>query len=322
MLAASNDSECRKYLATKETAHKLIELALNSCAENTAGKTEECHVCEALKILYNLASFDRRRCYIPGETAAVSQRRKEFAAWGGLVAIYYIDCVSVLPSVKTLLESLKLKEMEVSDLNLTLDSLKDHLSKKAANEESAFPEYLLILLNRALAKNELEPFIKAIEEEIKQKLKDNAKKSTKVMEQGKLAKAQKEDELRQKEEEEKQRREKAEQAFQECVAKAERRKKEKLEQARREQGERESRLQEKRARRKSLVMELKRRERERRAKKLLELQKVAERERHLSEAAEKKSKEHVEKKQKAFDEWLRKKNEQLKFTTESKKVSF
>eukprot|EP00826_Nyctotherus_ovalis_P057937 TRINITY_DN7938_c0_g1_i3.p1 TRINITY_DN7938_c0_g1~~TRINITY_DN7938_c0_g1_i3.p1 ORF type:complete len:117 (+),score=20.94 TRINITY_DN7938_c0_g1_i3:36-386(+) len=100
MLTASNDSECRKHTATKEIVHNLIELALNACAENTTDKTDECFVGEALKILYNLASFDRRRCYIPGETAAVSQRRREFAAWGGLVAIYYIDRVSALPSVK------------------------------------------------------------------------------------------------------------------------------------------------------------------------------------------------------------------------------
>ena len=121
----------------------MIDLALQSCDKEYAIKTEDekSYVIEAIQILYNMAAFDRVRFYIPGETANMSQRRKKFASFGGFTIIYYLSKCSEYEDIRKLFETLKVKEIQIADLTLTLESLKEYLNKKAeTNEESYFPE--------------------------------------------------------------------------------------------------------------------------------------------------------------------------------------
>lgn len=131
MTIASIDSHHKKHLIVKKVIHKLVVLALSSCDPTIMQKTEDekYYVVEAVKILYNLASFDRVRYYIPGETASVSQRRKRFSAWGGLVSLYYLNQSSVLSEVRSFFESSSMKDIQVADLILLRDTLKKLLDE-------------------------------------------------------------------------------------------------------------------------------------------------------------------------------------------------
>lgn len=135
MIAASLDSHHKKHLVTKSTIHRLISLALAACDTGTRAEERQ-YAVEAVKTLHNLASFGRVRYYIPGETASVSQRRRKFAAWGGLAGLYYVDKNAVVDEVKEGFEGSLMKDAQVADLVL----LRETVKKLASEQEDAQKE--------------------------------------------------------------------------------------------------------------------------------------------------------------------------------------
>lgn len=135
MLNASQDQLSRRYLITKEIVHGLISTAMPTCdSDGTAEKdgNDNSDVKEALRILYNLAAFDRAGYYIPGETVHVSQCRERFAMWGGLLCLYQINATAKHPEIRKFCDSTITKEMKLADISLIIDSLKLHLSSSPA----------------------------------------------------------------------------------------------------------------------------------------------------------------------------------------------
>lgn len=153
------DSHHKKYLVVKSVIHKLITLALSSCSELM--DDSKFYVVEAVKVLYNLASFDRVRYYIPGETASVSQRRKKFSAWGGMIGLYYLNQHSTLTDVKEFFENSSMKDIQVADLVLVRDTVK----KLAIEQESHKSDNVH---SSSLKENEMKPNEVEKKEEAKQ----------------------------------------------------------------------------------------------------------------------------------------------------------
>jgi hypothetical protein len=117
----------------KDIVHSLIASALESCDPKNQTATaddEKCYSKETVRALYNLASFDRTRFYIPGETAFISKNREQFVLWGGLVALYYISTHAQHPDVKKFCENTKLKDIETVDLDLINAAIKSHIDSK------------------------------------------------------------------------------------------------------------------------------------------------------------------------------------------------
>jgi hypothetical protein len=134
MVLASMDTHYKKHLVVKPVIHKLLTLALTSC--ETLLDDKKFYAVDATKVLYNLASFDRVRYYIPGETASVSQRRKKFATWGGLVGLYYLNQHSTLTEVKDFFENSSMKDVQVADLVLLRDTVKKLVNGKEEIQKS------------------------------------------------------------------------------------------------------------------------------------------------------------------------------------------
>ena len=140
----SLDSLNRKSLINKETIHSLISLSLPALESATEQKAEEekSYIRESVRVLHNLAAFDRPKFYIPGETVNVSQGREKFSACGGLVGLYYLGKYAVLPEVKKFFESNN--NMELNDLTNIVDYAKSRIAPKptgsASENEPSLPE--------------------------------------------------------------------------------------------------------------------------------------------------------------------------------------
>jgi len=150
MILASLDTSYKKHLVVKPIIHKMLKLALTSCEEVI--DDNKFYAVEVIKVLYNLASFDRVRYYIPGETASVSQRRKKFAAWGGLVGLYYLNQHSTLTEVKDFFENSSMKDIQVADLVLLRDTVKKLVSEKKDAQKNGEQN---VQSNSSLKENEI-----------------------------------------------------------------------------------------------------------------------------------------------------------------------
>jgi len=138
MSTVSQDNTTRHNLISKEIIHDLLSVSLSACDPQVEQKTDEEKqvIKETSKILYNLASFDRAKFYIPGETANVSQNREKFASWGGLIGLFGLSHFAKLNDVKVMLDIQNLlSAVELSDLNLAIDTIKSY-QKLATSKEN------------------------------------------------------------------------------------------------------------------------------------------------------------------------------------------
>lgn len=126
--------------------HGLVQIACSSCLEQKALPTteqsnsvseEQAYAKDAALILYNLASFDRPKFYIPGETVRQAKDRRRFILWGGLFGLYYLSVNTKVKEISELCETTKLKEFELRDhedlvkvLKLYTESLKEDSNSK------------------------------------------------------------------------------------------------------------------------------------------------------------------------------------------------
>jgi len=255
MILGSINLNNRKYLATKESIHSLITLALK-INEITKENDESYFIQEAIKILHNLALFTKVRFYMPGISNSEAQERKKFACYGGYLALYYLSKMVNIPKVKEFIEPLTLKEMKPLHLNLLLNSLKQLLTNPVNKHE--FPEYLFYELDRLLlSKIRVEEMINELEEDIRKKQEEIGRENE---EKEKLMKEQKEDEKRQKYEKAQAKKERSEQAFKEYIKKVAQRDREKSEFKKREQQQLELLLIEERQKRMSIIEALKKKQ--------------------------------------------------------------
>ena len=101
---------------------------------------------QSLKILYNLANFNRPKCYIPGETAVLGLTRQKFIMWGGLTCLYYISEYTKIEEIEEFCKNSMLRELDINDLESVLNGVyhyykkTDDLTGGIPGEEIDFPE--------------------------------------------------------------------------------------------------------------------------------------------------------------------------------------
>ena len=146
MLIGSKINDNKEDFTTRRIMHKLIILALNSCNPKIEEKSkdEKYYVKKAVKILCNLASLDKNFAFGTSQSLDKIQKLRQFASWGGLVAIYHISKFSMFPEVTKMLNTANMKALQLMESNLTLNSLKEQLGmKEKVNKDYLFPEYLM-----------------------------------------------------------------------------------------------------------------------------------------------------------------------------------
>ena len=132
VVSVSEDVNYRKFLLQLEAVHSLIQVAMDSClnenkiANKQAPNTEDegGYSKEAVRILYNLASFDLPKFYIPGETVRWAREKNKFLIWGGLFALYYISSHSKNAEIIEFCEKSKLKDLDVKEMENIINVLK------------------------------------------------------------------------------------------------------------------------------------------------------------------------------------------------------
>ncbi len=152
MVSASQDTYCRKHVITKDIVHGLIGLALRSLDAEPkqiafgAPEEDKEYIKESVRALYNLASFDRVKCYIPGESVALVRGREKFILWGGLLALYQISSRAQLEGVQKFCEHTHLHDMEPTDLDQVASTLRLYIEAKTKKgpDDPVFPEYEIV----------------------------------------------------------------------------------------------------------------------------------------------------------------------------------
>lgn len=164
LLLTSQDHQSRRQLLQLEIVHGLIQITLNACKEedkpsvppdqNSSVAEERAYVKDAVQTLYNLANFDRPRCYIPGETVRQSKDRRKFMLWGGLVALRYLSEHAKVKEISEFCEVSRLKDLEIRDLEDCVKVLK--LSLEGIDEKKDKTAQLARTLSSLQAVNQAE----------------------------------------------------------------------------------------------------------------------------------------------------------------------
>ncbi len=141
VMGVSQDVHERKHLVTLPTVHTLITIALEAC-ESTSSfianvEDGKGYVKDAVRVLYNLAFFDRPKYYIPGETAIHGRCRQQFVLWGGLCSLYYVNAKAKLQDVREFCDNTKTKDMDSPDLDAIAWSLRRQLRARLGDSKDA-----------------------------------------------------------------------------------------------------------------------------------------------------------------------------------------
>ncbi|MDR3581699.1 MAG: hypothetical protein P4L67_00285 [Candidatus Pacebacteria bacterium] len=137
-----------------DIVHGLIQVALSTCKEEgkatvagseSASNLNEEKGCarDVVQSLYNLASFDRPRFYIPGETVRQSRDRLRFLLWGGLYALYYLLPHAKVKEVAEFCEASRIKDMELRDFEDMIKSVRLHVQSLESSSSAAVVHKLL-----------------------------------------------------------------------------------------------------------------------------------------------------------------------------------
>jgi hypothetical protein len=141
LVSISEDSDDRAHLLQVELIHRLIELALQSCAKVEAFTPQRAQemkcVVAAIRILYNLGNFDRPKCYIPGTTVKQVKQGKSLMLWGGHLCLYFISKKATNPQVRDFCQQSQLHDFSWTDLAEMLILLSTYISQPHSDTASS-----------------------------------------------------------------------------------------------------------------------------------------------------------------------------------------
>ncbi len=142
----SAEQQERRHLMQAETVHGLIQVAIASCGSErkTSGPQEpsvgteddKFYAKEAVRILHNLANFDRPKCYIPGETVRQKRDAGRYMQWGGLISLYYVRAHAKVPEIREFCDNSKVRDLDIKDLEAMIETLKQVLESTVKPPEA------------------------------------------------------------------------------------------------------------------------------------------------------------------------------------------